>query len=76
MDKSFIENTLKSNFPDADLAVHDMTGGGDHWEVQISSSLFKGLSRVQQHQLVMKSFQSELQSGALHALALITKVKD
>jgi stress-induced morphogen len=76
MTKDKIIERLKKDFPDSDLEVFDLTGGGDHWEVKIRSNRFKGLSRVQQHQLVMASFQAELKSGELHALALKTEIKD
>ena len=73
--KQTIVEKLQNDFPDAELEVYDLTGGGDHWEVKIKSSRFKGLSRLEQHQLVMASFQNELKSGELHALALKTEVK-
>jgi stress-induced morphogen len=73
--KETLVNRLKQDFPDAELEIFDLTGGGDHWEVKIKSQRFKGLSRIQQHQLVMASFQEELKSGELHALALKTEIK-
>jgi stress-induced morphogen len=76
MTKDKIIERLKKDFPDSNLEVFDLTGGGDHWEVKIRSSRFKGLSRIQQHQLVMASFQAELKSGELHALTLKTEIKD
>jgi len=73
--KETLVNRLKQDFPDAELEVFDLTGGGDHWEVKIKSKKFEGLSRIQQHQLVMASFQEELKTGELHALALKTEIK-
>jgi len=74
--KESVVNRLEKFFPDATLEVFDLTGGGDHWEVKISSRQFKGLNRIQQHQLVMASFKEELKTGELHALALRTEPKD
>jgi stress-induced morphogen len=39
----------------------------------VRASAFDGLSRVQQHRLVMDVFQGEL-GGAIHALELKTEV--
>ena len=72
MEQVQIENRLKSAFPDGHILVMDLTGGGDHWEVRVSSSRFNGLSRIQRHQEVMKLFDAELKSGELHALSIKT----
>lgn len=67
---------LKNTYPDADVEVFDLTGGGDHWEVEIATSAFKGLSRIKQHQAVMSVFADELKTGEVHALALKTNIKN
>lgn len=46
--------------------------GETHYKMEITSDKFNGLSRIQQHRLVMDLLQTELESG-LHALALITR---
>ena len=73
MDKTAIETRLKQEYPDAQVTVMDMTGTGDHWEVQLTTSCFKDLSRIKQHQKVMALFQKELDSGQIHALSLKTQ---
>lgn len=74
-----MKQRLVEAYPDAnneaDIFVHDMTGTSDHWEVAVKSSAFKGLSRVEQHQHVMKIFAPELKTGEVHALAIKTAVK-
>jgi stress-induced morphogen len=40
--------------------------------VDVVSSAFAGLSRVQQHQMIYKALHEELASEAIHALALKT----
>ena len=75
MKKEQIFERLKTAFPDADIEITDLTGGEDHWEVHIHSAQFSGLSRIEQHQMVMKPLDPELKSGELHALALKTKAK-
>lgn len=66
---------LKSHFPESEIEVVDLTGTSDHWEVSITSSQFKGMLRVQQHQHVMACFAPELKTGEVHALSIKTKIK-
>jgi len=60
--------------PDAQVEVEDLTGGGDHLQVRVLSSAFKGLARVQQHQLVYGALRNELATEAIHALAVQTSI--
>ena len=64
---------LSEFFPDAKFEITDLTGTADHWAVQISSMQFAGLSRMDQHQLVMKAFTNELKTGEVHALTIKTQ---
>jgi stress-induced morphogen len=61
--------------PSTDIEVFDLTGTSDHWEVTVRSSAFEGLSRIEQHQHVMKAFAPELKTGEVHALSIKTTVK-
>ncbi|HIK38907.1 MAG: BolA family transcriptional regulator [Geminocystis sp.] len=67
-----VKNTIKQKIPDAEVVVRDLTGTGDHLEAIVISSAFEGKTKVQQHQLVYSALQKELQSEAIHALALKT----
>ncbi len=40
----------------ADVAVEDLTGGGDHFRAEVVSDRFDGLSRLEQHRLVYDVF--------------------
>ncbi|MFK0297902.1 BolA/IbaG family iron-sulfur metabolism protein [Brevundimonas sp. NPDC090276] len=62
---------LVEAFPDADIAIEDLAGDGDHYRAKIVSSAFKGLPRVRQHQLVYGALKGQM-GGELHALALET----
>ncbi len=66
-----IERLIKEALPDADVAIQDLAGDGDHYSARIVSSAFKGKSRVQQHQMVYAALQGRM-GGELHALALQT----
>ena len=65
-------SSINKLLPDAQVLVEDLNGGGDHLEVNVVSTAFKGLSKVQQHQIIYKALQEELASEAIHALALKT----
>lgn len=63
---------IKAGLPDAQVQVQDLTGGGDHYQVVVVSSLFEGKGLVQQHQLVYRALQQEMSSEAIHALTMKT----
>lgn len=66
-----IRKRLSENFPDADIEVNDLTGGGDHWELKISSPAFSGKTLVEQHQMVYRSL-GDWMKKEIHALKLHT----
>jgi stress-induced morphogen len=67
-----VETKIKSQLPDAEVIVSDLTGGGDHLEAVVVSSAFIGQSPVKQHQMVYGALKEEMNSGVIHALALKT----
>ena len=73
MDANDIERLIKASFPDAKVDIRDLAGDGDHYAATITSTAFKGKSRVQQHQMVYAALKGNM-GGQLHALALTTQV--
>ena len=73
MDANEIERLIKASFPDARVEIRDLAGDGDHYAATITSTAFKGKSRVQQHQMIYAALKGNM-GGALHALALTTQV--
>ena len=73
MNAESMKKRLLEAFPDANVSINDLTGGGDHWDVTVVSNAFEGKRLIQQHQMVYAVFQEELDSGELHALKLSTK---
>ncbi len=73
MAASEIERMIKASFPDATVEIKDLAGDGDHYAAHVTSSAFKGKSRVQQHQLVYGALGGRM-GGVLHALQLTTSV--
>lgn len=74
MSQTDLEARLRQAFPDADIALEDLAGDGDHYRARIVSAAFAGLSRVRQHQLVYDALGGRM-GGELHALALETVTK-
>jgi stress-induced morphogen len=69
-----LEHLLRDAFPDAsELAVEDRTGGGDHFQVTVSSARFQGLSLVEQHRLVYDALAAPLADGTIHELRIKTR---
>jgi len=66
-----IEAHIKEAFPDADITIKDLAGDDNHWSATISSSAFRGKSRVAQHQMVYAALKGNM-GGVLHALQLHT----
>lgn len=71
MDAAEIERMIKDAIPDADVALEDLRGDGDHYSARVVSASFEGKTRVQQHQMVYAALQGKM-GGQLHALALHT----
>jgi stress-induced morphogen len=69
-----IELLLREAFPDAEIAITDLAGDGDHYKASVRSALFQGKTRVAQHQMVYAALKGRM-GGVLHALALETAAK-
>ena len=69
-----LENLLRTAFPDAnELSVEDRTGGGDHFQVVVSTPRFDGLSLIDQHRLVNDALAAPFASGTIHELRIKTR---
>jgi stress-induced morphogen len=66
-----IESLILTALPDARVQVHDMTGGGDHYEAVVVSPAFSGKTRVNRHRMIYGALQDAMQER-IHALALVT----
>lgn len=73
MDAQTIVEMIRNGIPGADVRLEDLRGDGDHYAAYVTAAAFKGLSRVQQHQMVYKALQGKM-GGELHALAIQTAV--
>jgi stress-induced morphogen len=69
-----LQALLENAFPDAtELSVEDRTGGGDHFQVTVSSPRFAGLSLLDQQRLENEALAGPLRDGTIHELRIKTK---
>ncbi len=70
-----ITTRIKAALPDAEIALKDLAGDDDHWQVTVTCVSFAGQPRVVQHKRVMAALGSDM-GTTLHALSIITKAAD
>jgi stress-induced morphogen len=66
-----LQQRIQAALPGAEVAVEDLTGGGDHFRAEVVSDRFEGLSRIQQHRLIYDVFDDDI-GGPIHALSIKT----
>ena len=70
-----IEKLIKESIPDALVEIQDLAGDGNHYSATVSSSVFIGKSKIEQHKIVYASLKGKM-GNELHALAIKTKEKN
>ena len=70
-----LKERIEEALPGSQVAVEDLTGGGDHFRAEVVSDRFDGLSRIEQHRLVYDVFGNEV-GGPIHALSIKTLTAD
>jgi stress-induced morphogen len=70
--QEWIDITLQTSFPGAQIRVTDTTGGGDHFEVEIAAPQFVGRSMIDQHRAVYDALGDPV-GYEIHALGLKTR---
>ena len=68
-----IRALLEDAFPGGEIGVQDRTGGGDHFQVTVTSPRFDGLSLLDQHRLVNEALAEPLRDGTIHELRIKTR---
>lgn len=71
MDAKEVETLIREGIPGAHVEVRDTTGGGDHFEALIVSTVFEGKGLVERHQTVYKALGDAMRVR-VHALSLRT----
>ena len=73
MESGEIVRLIQESIPDAEVRIDDLKGDGDHYSALVLSASFKGISRIQQHQMVYRALKGRM-GEQLHALALKTEI--
>ena len=69
-----IKKLIISSIPDATIEIKDLMGDSNHYSAKISSKMFNGKSKIEQHKLVYKSLNGKM-GNELHALSITTEGK-
>jgi stress-induced morphogen len=67
-----VKERIEQTFPGSVVVVRDLTGTQDHYEVEVTSALFKDQSRIDRQRSVMDALSEELKTGEVHALTIRT----
>jgi stress-induced morphogen len=68
-----IQELIEAAIPGAIVEIKDLAGDNDHFAAYVTAEVFRGKTRVQQHQMVYQALGTRM-GGELHALAVYTKV--
>ena len=71
MKKEEIIEMIVKALPDAKVEVKDLAGDDNHYAATVTSTLFKGKTKVNQHKMVYDALEGKM-GGVLHALSLTT----
>ncbi|MDA9091742.1 BolA/IbaG family iron-sulfur metabolism protein [Pelagibacteraceae bacterium] len=69
-----IKRLITSSIPDATIEIKDLVGDNNHYSAKITSKIFNGKSKIEQHKLVYKSLKGKM-GNELHALSITTESK-
>ena len=72
--KNEIKRLILESIPDADIEIEDLMGDNNHYSAKISSTIFNGKTKIEQHKLVYKSLKGKM-GNELHALSITTEEK-
>ena len=71
MKKEEIIDMIVKALPDAKVEVKDLAGDDNHYAATVTSNLFEGKTKVNQHKMVYDALEGRM-GGVLHALSLTT----
>ena len=75
MNTDQVRSLIQKGIKDSSVEVIDTTGTSDHFSVIVISDSFKGLSLIEQHQMVYKSV-GDYMTKEIHALEIKTLTQD
>jgi len=65
-----VKSRITSKWPQTLCYVQEFSGGTDHYSAIVITPAFQGIPLLKRHRMVMELFQSEMDSGEVHALTL------
>lgn len=68
-----IEALIKAGIPDAEVAITDLAGDGDHYAAHVVAESFRSMTRIARQRAVYAALGGRM-GGELHALQLTTAV--
>jgi len=74
-DLAELRRMIETALPGSQVDIVDQ-GGGDHLAAVVVAPQFTVLSRIEQHRLVYQAVQPRFDDGAIHALALKTRLPE
>ena len=74
VDPSEIRRRIEEALPGARITVTDLTGGKDHYEVEVVAEQFAGMNALARHRKVYGLFDDVI-GGPLHALSLTLRAQ-
>ena len=69
-----IKKLITTSIPDAVVEIKDLVGDSNHYSAKITSKVFNGKSKIEQHKIVYKSLKGKM-GNELHALSITTEEK-
>ena len=67
-----VKQRIEEGIPGSRVTVQDLTGGADHFSVEVVAEAFDGKLPLARHRMVYAALGDAMQS-AIHALQLSTK---
>ena len=61
-----IKELIISSIPDANIEIKDLVGDNNHYSAKITSKIFNGKSKIEQHKLVYKSLKGKWEMNYTH----------
>ena len=69
IDAGELRRRIEAALPDAQVKIQDLTGGKDHYKVEVVSQAFAGMDPLKRHRVVYAAVK-DVMGGDLHALSL------
>ncbi len=67
-----LKTRIETLAPGTQAEVIDLTGTQDHYQAIVISPAFEGKMMIDQHRMIFRLVQAEVDSGEVHALTLKT----